>query len=341
MAWRLAHPPSVLRQRVDVGPGTWFEHTSAVDSKREDDVARRAALSPLLRASELRPLSASVKVEIGTASKRGRARALNEDHYLVVEFGRYLNTLSTSLPRGDVPDPFEEYAYAMLIADGLGGDGRGGVASRVALSTLAHVALHFGHWNLRVDPDVAEQILDRAEWYGREADRAVYRRSLTNPELANMTTTLTAAYSAGDDLFIANVGHSRAYLFRDGIMTRLTRDDTLQQHFLDAVRPAPVDRGVRDLGHILTDTLGGGSDQTVFQIDHFKLRNGDCVLLCTNGLTDAVTEDTIAELLMLRRSADDQCRALVECAVDGRAEDNATVILAQYVIPTADAVAAL
>ena len=120
----------------------------------------------------------------------------------------------TSLASTDVPERFEEHAYAMLVADGLGGAGQGAVASRVALSTLAHVAVHFGKWNVRVDPTVAGEILDRAEWFYQQADRAVVARSRTDSRLSGMATTLTLAYSAGDDLFIANVGHSRAYLFR-------------------------------------------------------------------------------------------------------------------------------
>ena len=111
---------------------------------------------------------------------------------------------------------FEECGYAMLVADGLGEGGAGSVASRVALSTIAHLALHYGQWNVRVDAATAAEIVERAEWFYSQADAAVHTRAASSPVLKGMTTALTAAYTAGDDLFIAHVGHSRAYLFRDG-----------------------------------------------------------------------------------------------------------------------------
>jgi protein phosphatase len=299
----------------------------------DDDVARRAALSQALRFDDFRPLSASVTVDIAAASQRGQSRSTNEDHYLVARFSREQHVLETSLALTDLPNAVEERAYAMLVADGLGGTGRGAVASRVALSTMAHVAVHFGKWHVRIDPQVAAEVMDRAEWFYSQVDRAVLARSRNDSRLSGMATTLTLAYSAGNDLFVANVGHSRAYLFRDGILTPLTRDHTLAQHFVDTGGPAPVDRGIQDLQHILTDAIGGDFKSPAVEVEHFFLVDGDWLLLCTNGLTDAVSEDEIADLLALRRGAAEQCRLLLELARNRGADDNATVITAGYRIP--------
>ena len=108
----------------------------------ERQAARRAALSPLLASTEFRPLSASVRVEIGAHSGRSSSPRLNDDHYLVLHLGRHQQTLATSLSSADLPPQFDEQAYAMLVADGLGEHGSGAVASRLALSTIAHMALH-------------------------------------------------------------------------------------------------------------------------------------------------------------------------------------------------------
>ena len=97
-----------------------------------------------------------MRVTIGARSHQGALRQRNEDHYLVVRVGRDQETLATSLSGSDVPPQFEEYGYAMLVADGLGEGGAGSVASRVALSTFAHLALHYGKWNVRVDPITAD-----------------------------------------------------------------------------------------------------------------------------------------------------------------------------------------
>src|SRR5580765_5466554 len=128
------------------------------DSTRDDGtddplhVARRAALSPLLSTADFRPLSAAVRVEIGASSHQGPSRSLNDDHYVAIRFGRSQETVATSLSAADLPPRFEEHGYAMLVADGLGEPGAGSVASRVALSTIAHLGLQYGRWNMRIDP---------------------------------------------------------------------------------------------------------------------------------------------------------------------------------------------
>jgi PPM family protein phosphatase len=304
---------------------------SSEDKKKEE--ARRAALSPMLTFDDFHPLSSLVQVEIGVLSRRGKLRQRNDDHYLVVRLGREQETLATSLSASDLPPQFKENGYVMLVADGLGEGGAGAVASRVALSTLAHVLMHYGRWNLRVDAKVAESMTERAEWYYLRADAAVFAQSRTNPLMSGMSTTLTAAYSAGEDLFVAHVGHSRAYLFRGGVLTPLTRDHTLKQQMADTRRPASVEKHAQDLRHILTDALGSRGGPPAVDVERFKLQNGDCVLVCTNGLTDVVTDTQIAEVLALRRRSEEQCQLLMDLAEQAGGEDNTTVVLAQYQIP--------
>ncbi len=151
-------------------------------------------------------------------------------------------------------------------------------------------------------------------------------------ETAGMATSLTAAYSAGDDLFVAHVGHSRAYMFRQGELRQLTRDHTVASRLADGARATAV-TGVRDQRHLLTDTLGGANVTLHIQIDRHQPFYWDCVMLCTDGLTDLVTPDRIAEVLTLRRSLEEQCRRLIDLALDSGGDDNVTVMLAQYSIP--------
>ena len=227
----------------------------------------------------------------------------NDDHYLVVRLGRNQETLMTSLSAAEMPPRFDEWGFVMLVADGLGEGGSGSVASRVALSTLAHLALHYGKWNLRIDSSTASEIFERMEWYYHRLDAEVLAKSRESRLLTGMSTALTAAYSVGDDLFIAHVGHSRAYLFRDGALIQLTKDHTIERHLTDTGRPASVERRAQDLGHILTDAVGARGDHPFVEVERFRLINGDCVLLCTNGLTDMVSDDRIAEVLALREAA--------------------------------------
>ena len=299
------------------------------------DVAavRRTSLSPLLGVDDIQPLSATVRVTIGARSHQGAMRQRNEDHYLVVRLGRQQETLATSLSGSDVPPPFEENGYVMLVADGLGEGGAGSVASRVALSTMAHLMLHHGKWNLRIDPTTASQIFERAEWFYSQADAAVHNRASADPELKGMTTALTAACSAGDELFVAHVGHSRAYLMRDGQLQLLTRDHTIERHLAETKRPAAVERRAQDLRHILTDAVGAPGAHPLVEVERFQLMNGDCVMLCTNGLTDMIDDARIAEVLALRRDPTEQCAVLIDLANRAGGADNVTVILADYRIP--------
>jgi PPM family protein phosphatase len=294
------------------------------------DTARRQALSPLLNNHDYRPLSSLIRLDIGTRSHAGIAKQINEDHYLTVRLSRHQETLATSLTPADLPRQFDEYGYALVVADGLGHTGSGRVASRVALSAFAHLAVHYGRWNVRIDGQTATEVLERAEWFYHQVDRSVRERGRDNPELEGMATTLTAAYIAGEDLFVAHVGHSRAYLYRDGDLRQLTVDQTIAQRQTKSPGPEPIDESARDLGHILTDTVGGQRGSPAIEIRHVRLVNGDRVLVCTNGLTDFVGDPDIAELLSGRRSAGDDCQLLMERALARGGKDDVTVLLADF-----------
>ncbi|HVH26900.1 MAG TPA: protein phosphatase 2C domain-containing protein [Vicinamibacterales bacterium] len=295
--------------------------------------ARRRLLSPILQTGDFRTLASSVEVELGACSHRGKRQQHNDDHYLAIRLGRSQTVLETSLTSAEVPRPFEEYAYAMLVADGIGSSGAGGLASRIALSTFAHLALHYGHWNIRIDSRTAADVMDRAERLYERVNDTVLKRGMEHAELQGMATTLTAAYSAGNDLFIAHVGHSRAYYYREGELTQLTVDHTLEERMAHGAKPQSLEAGSQDLGHILTDTIGGRAGAPEIAIDRFTLKDGDRLMLCTNGLTDALDDGRIADVLCRRRQPKEECRSLVDRALERGGEDNITVVLADYRIP--------
>lgn len=282
------------------------------------------------------PSSATVQVEFGARSVRGRSRPVNEDHYLVVRLGRHQQTLLSSLNDDAVMRRFDEYGYAMIVADGMGGTGAGETASRLAILMLVHLTRHFGKWNLRVDDKVAREMMDRAKSFYRHVDSAVVQQATGAP--ADLQTTLTAVFGAGRDLFFAHVGHSRAYLFRDGQLMRLTRDHTVAAR-VTSVPVAPlvdVSRHSRDLMHMLTDTIGmAGSVGPRIDIERFHLFDRDVVLVCTNGLTDQVDEEGIAGVLGSGLSPDSQCQTLIELAssADKGNGDDVTALVAHYRIP--------
>jgi serine/threonine protein phosphatase PrpC len=145
------------------------------------------------------PASTKVRVAFGAHSRRSRMHTVNEDHYVVAEYGRHHYVLMTSLPGEEIQKRFAEYGYGMVVADGIGGDGRGEAASRLALEKIMQLVLLFGKWHLRVDAPIAEEIMDRAERFVRHADITLLQDSLEQPR--PMQTTLTAVWGAGADLF--------------------------------------------------------------------------------------------------------------------------------------------
>lgn len=282
------------------------------------------------------PLSAAATAKVAARSHAG-TRALNEDHYLVVRLGRHQETLATSLGDGQVPARFDERGYGMIVADGMGASGSGETASRFAIATLAHLALHFGKWNVRIDPKIAEEVMARAERFYRRVDESVATAGSANPELSGMGTTLTTAFSAGDTLFTAHVGHSRAYLFRNARLTQLTRDQTFAQRQIDFGRTAPTELAAHDRLHVLTDAIGGRGRKASVQIGHFRLMNNDRLLLCTNGLTDVVDDRGIAAIVQQPCGVDERCQALVDLALARGGTDNVTVVMADYDVAEAGA----
>jgi protein phosphatase len=298
--------------------------------KRKPDEQWRTVLAKPLNVSRFLPLSSIVELELGARSDCGRVLASNTDHYLAVQLGRVQHIVATSLAPDDLPDDFEEYGYALLVADGLGEQSAGIRASRVALSAAAHLAIQFGKWNVRLGPETPAEIIDQAEFLYQRINKAVQDASREDERLAGMAASLTSVYIAGVDLFFAHVGHTKAFLFRDGALIHLTTDHTLRQEELDLPGPKPLGGSKLDGAHVVTESLGSRVGGPNVEIEHIQLWSGDRILLCTNGLTDVVTDDRIADVLALRRHPNDDCQRLVDEALAAGGPDNITVLVADY-----------
>jgi PPM family protein phosphatase len=312
----------------------------ATDQRDSSPTEWRAALSRPLDPPAFQPVSASIGLEVAGLSVSGKTQEQNTDHFVAIRLGRMQETLTASLAEADLPPRFEEYAYAMLVADGLDGDGTGGRASRFALSTLAHLAIRYGKWNVRIGPDTASEVVAQGEFLYRQLSDAIIQASRADSSLAGMTTSLTALYVAGADLFFAHVGHSRAYLFRNGVLIQLTMDHTLERLIsasaalrrvrLEARRPHGTEPSTPEVPRAVPDALGSRGNGTEIAIEHVQLWAADRLLLCTNGLTDHVREDQIADVLAGQRRPADDAQRLVDLALANGATDSVTVLLGDY-----------
>jgi protein phosphatase len=280
-----------------------------------------------------RSISSSVHIDVAAASDPGKVRERNEDHYFVARGGRHITTLLTNVPSRDVPSQFGETGYLMIVADGMGGHAGGEVASRMAIATLINIILHVPDWILRLDEEHAQKVMERAAQRYRQVHEALQERARLEPRLRGMGTTMTGAISLGDDLFITQVGDSRAYLFREGKLQLLTRDQTHAQMLADSGLISQQEVARHRLRHVLTNALGGSQKDVRVEIQRFKLIDGDRLLLCTDGLTDMVEDSEIAEALASESRSDQACRLLVERALANGGKDNVTIVLAHYSIP--------
>jgi serine/threonine protein phosphatase PrpC len=293
-------------------------------------------LPPVVIPEETQPppqTSSRVTVDVAALSHAGKVRPNNEDHFILARFSRSAETLDTNLPKGSVPKHFHEKAYALVVADGMGGMAAGEIASSLALSAGMNLSLHNPKWTLRMSEDEAREYMERARQRMRQVDRVVSDKANEDPDLAGMGTTLTGAYSVGADLFLFHVGDSRAYLFRGGKLERLTHDHTMAQALADVGIIDPEEVKTHRLHHVLTKAVGIHGGEVEADLEHRQLMDGDRLLLCTDGLTEMVEAAKIAEALRQHERSEDACRVLVDLALEGGGRDNVTVVVARYTIP--------
>jgi PPM family protein phosphatase len=271
------------------------------------------------------PSPPPVSVRFGAMSHPGRVRTNNEDHFLVIERRRTRKVLLTNLPDGFLA-PADDSGYVMAVADGLGGAAFGELASKLALRSGWDQAPNTIKWTWIINEREIEELRERVEIIFRRMDQALLDEARARPECKGMGTTLTGAYTVGAEAFVAHAGDSRAYLFRQGKLSQLTRDDTLAQDYLDRGFPVLA----RSWHHVLTNCLGGDEREIHVEFHHFRLEDKDQLLLCTDGLSDAISDEEIAGVLAQARPAMETAHSLVDLALEQGAKDNVTAVLAQY-----------
>ena len=233
-----------------------------------------------------------------------------------------------------MPERAEEVNYVMIVADGMGGHAAGELASRLAISALVGLALELPYWIIKLDSEEASKELERrARALVQEVGEIVFKRGHEDASLRGMGSTLTAARSLGRDLLVFHVGDSRAYVLRDGCLHRLTKDHTYAQMLVDCGRLGSSDVAASGVGHLLTNALGGSTEHVDVDVDLVRLEHGDRVLLCSDGLSDLVDDETISRTLAGSASSNDACAKLVQLALDRGGRDNVTVIVAAYSFP--------
>jgi PPM family protein phosphatase len=301
---------------------------------QDDDPTKPSTGSLSLRERQpADPVSSAVELDIAGRTHTGHVRTNNEDHYLVVRIERSLKTIDTNLVAGSLPGSFDEVGYGLLVADGIGGHAAGEVASSLALIKLIELAVETPDWVMRVQQrENFETVMQRMTERFRSIDSAIRVEAESDPSLIGMGSTLTAVLSLGAELVVGHIGDSRAYLFRNERLYQLTRDNTLAQELIDAGIARPEDTATQAMRHVLTAALAAG-EQADPQVQRFRLSDGDQILLCTDGLTGMVRDETIAAVLNEADSAASACETLIDRALASGGTDNVTAVLARYRFP--------
>jgi protein phosphatase len=194
------------------------------------------------------------------------------------------------------------------VADGMGGAQAGEIASRLAASAVRGGG-----------PGRVEELI-------QEANRRVHQRSVEDANASGMGTTLTVAEIADELVSIGHVGDSRAYLVRDGRLEQLTQDHSLVAELVRSGKLTPEEAEAHPQRSVITRALGTDPD---VDVDTFAVepRAGDLFLLCSDGLTTMVDDETIEQLVEEKRGdLDALVKALIRAANKGGGEDNITVI---------------
>lgn len=253
---------------------------------------------------------------------RGRSRDHNEDTFLVAD----LSTGNASLlpevreheigPRGSL----------FMVADGMGGAVAGELASEMAADLIyRHLATEWA-----TDPEESpERFAFRMREAVELANARIFGYAKEHPEVRGMGTTVTAAGVYGPDLYLAQIGDSRAYLVRKGTAIQLTKDQSLMQRLVDAGELTEEEAARSERRNIILQALGPDA-QVKVDLTHQVLRRGDTLVICSDGLSGLVRKEEFAEQATEHSDLDSLCTALIALANERGGPDNITVVVARF-----------
>jgi len=237
----------------------------------------------------------------------GRQRQHNEDAFLV---------------EGD--------AKLFLVADGMGGHAAGEIASRIAVDSISEFILHTkeddGTWPHAYDEHFRRST-NRLMAALRMANTRVLEAMRKDARLRGMGTTVVACMAENDTMSVAHVGDSRAYLIRDGQLSRITNDHSWVFEQVQAGMLTEAEAEKHPLRNVITRALGGALQVTP-DASEIEARPGDVFLLCSDGLTGMVPESEIERIVTATKGdLEKACQELIDAANERGGLDNVTAVL--------------
>ncbi|WKW11540.1 protein phosphatase 2C domain-containing protein [Pseudogemmatithrix spongiicola] len=263
------------------------------------------------------------EIDVYGLTHPGKVRPVNEDHFLLAAIHKRIRVLSTSLSIEAVTAREDRLAFVAMVADGVGGLESGEEASATALEAVLH---YLGestdcYYRAEAGTDEFERELVAA---AMRAHQAVKDRAAADGH-GQMATTLTIYMGVWPTYYLVQVGDSRYYLYRDGTLTQVSRDQTVAQDLVDrGVLTAEAAQKTK-LAHVLSSAIGG--DEATPVVTRLRSEWGTAHLMCSDGLTKHVSDARIAEVLGSMTSAKQAAEQLLQEALDGGGSDNITIVV--------------
>ena len=260
---------------------------------------------------------------------KGRVRPSNEDQFLIAELTKTMRISQTSLQEARAQFG-EECGHLFLVADGMGGHQGGERASALAVRAIQHFTLNTLKWFFESNRQEAQRVLAEFQTAVREADLRVREEAADHQELKGMGTTVTMAYQLESQVCVVHAGDSRAYLYRADELHQLTSDHTF---VADMVRSGALQQeevAQHRFRHVITNVVGGNDAGVKVEAHAIEVHAGDWLLLCSDGLTEMVTDDEITATLRDTPEPESACAKLVAQANEAGGRDNITVLIVRF-----------
>ena len=266
--------------------------------------------------------SGPVRVSVFGKTDLGRTRDHNEDTFLVADLSTGNASLQPEI-RDHVVGP---KGTLFMVADGMGGAAAGEVASAMAADVIF---THLKETWLQDTESTPQRFAFRLKEAVERANAKIHQHSKEHPEVRGMGTTVTAVAVLGNELYLAQVGDSRAYLIRDGGAIQLTKDQSLMQRLVEAGELTEEEAEQSERRNIILQALGP-EPRVKVDLTYQPLSLGDTIVLCSDGLSGQVKKDEIAELVVKNPDLMTLCAKLIETANSRGGPDNITAVVARF-----------
>ncbi|HET9797044.1 MAG TPA: protein phosphatase 2C domain-containing protein [Gemmatimonadaceae bacterium] len=265
------------------------------------------------------------EIDVHGLTHVGKVRAENQDHFLLASIHKRVQVIATNLGKQEhLPSGEQRVAFIAMVADGVGGEEGGAEASATALEAVMQYVND--SMSCLYDRDVTEEkfteLLQRCAIQSHEAIRT---RARDNEDHGTMATTLTLFMGVWPSYYLVQVGDSRYYLWRDGKLTQVTRDQTLAEELVDQGILSRAQAPHTQFAHVLSSALGASAAEPV--VTRLRAEWDNVHLMCSDGLTKHVSDERIAERLANMTSAKEVCEQLLQDALDDGGTDNITIIV--------------